>query len=710
LIRHPRDTDIVVNAPLEARLHLVLRSQTHARQRWESRHLVGRSAMAARLEGLLVGRSGIRHVATNPATGRILIQFEPDGAMAAEPLIRRNILRLLNEELGARDMPRPEKPAGVRGTSSNPLVEILKRMPRDQRTLREAPLWSIANNAVNFLPEVGLVGIVNVVNGRKFALLARLGMRSMQSQVVLLGVLTGLAFASELVVERKRRRKWRQLARQAEHDIRSETYSHVQQLDMGDIEQQSTGEMMNLIWDNTSKVRSFVDSGADDVLQRCVSAVVIVVTLSTVSPLLALATLAPLPLIIAGSRYVQRKTEPPYARMQAAEAQLNKLLGNNLSDIATIKSFTSEDLEAGKLREMSASVRDTSTAATEVSSRYTDMMRLLISASFAASMVIAGFLVARKRITAAKFTLVLFFVPKLLVRMEGMGESFDKYRGAVGASRKILDVLDRKPRIVSGPVRLSASQVDGSISLRDVTFGYHPRQPVLSGFNLEIAARSTVAFVGSTGSGKSTVMKLLMRFYDVGVGEILIDGIDVRTLDLGDLRRAVGFVSQDVFLFDGSVYENILYGRPGASHEDVVSAAQAAEAHEFILGLPGGYRSPVGERGKLLSGGQRQRISIARAILKDPPILILDEATSAVDNETEAAIQRSIERISGNRTTILIAHRLSTVRNADCIHVMAAGRIIESGTHRQLVARNGAYAALWLVQTGQAAGKQERAK
>jgi ATP-binding cassette subfamily B protein len=211
-----------------------------------------------------------------------------------------------------------------------------------------------------------------------------------------------------------------------------------------------------------------------------------------------------------------------------------------------------------------------------------------------------------------------------------------------------------------------------------------------------------VAFVGSTGAGKSTLVKLMMRFYDVNGGSILLDGQDLRDFDLTDLRRAIGFVSQDVSLFDGSIRDNILYGRPDASFEDVVEAARAAEAHAFIEALPDGYDTAVGERGKKLSGGQRQRISIARTMLKNPPILILDEATSAVDNETEAAIQLSIDRISRDRTTVMIAHRLSTVRNADMIHVLEEGRIVESGSHEKLLRRKGIYAGLWRVQTGEA--------
>jgi ATP-binding cassette, subfamily B, bacterial len=244
--------------------------------------------------------------------------------------------------------------------------------------------------------------------------------------------------------------------------------------------------------------------------------------------------------------------------------------------------------------------------------------------------------------------------------------------------------------------------VRGHIELDHVTFSYTPCYPVIRDLDLVIPAGETTAFVGATGSGKTTVIKLLLRFYDIDSGTIRLDGHDIRDLRLRDLRQGIGLVSQDVFLFHGTVRDNIAYGAPEASLDRVVAAARIAEAHDFILELPEGYDTIVGERGQKLSGGQRQRLSIARAVLSDPPILILDEATSAVDNETEAAIQRSLERISLDRTTIVIAHRLSTIRHADRIYVLDGGRPIQAGTHDELITTAGVYRSLWDVQTGEA--------
>jgi ATP-binding cassette, subfamily B, bacterial len=289
----------------------------------------------------------------------------------------------------------------------------------------------------------------------------------------------------------------------------------------------------------------------------------------------------------------------------------------------------------------------------------------------------------------------------------------------VGSSpdRRILELLTVDPTIMDGPGALP-SPVRGEVRFDGVRFAYGgaaaggdgdaggdgrrvPARLVLDGFDLVVPRGETHAIVGSTGAGKSTVVKLLLRLYDATGGRVTLDGVDVRDVPLVELRRAVGYVGQDVFLFQGTVRENLAYGRPDATDADLARAARLAEAHEFITELPDGYDTMVGERGQKLSGGQRQRLSIARAILKDPPVLVLDEATSAVDNETEAAIQRSLELVGRDRTVVVIAHRLSTVRHADRIHVLEEGRIVESGSHDELVARRGLYAALWRIQTGE---------
>jgi ATP-binding cassette subfamily B protein len=296
---------------------------------------------------------------------------------------------------------------------------------------------------------------------------------------------------------------------------------------------------------------------------------------------------------------------------------------------------------------------------------------------------------------------LVFLTQRLLWPLTNLAETVDLYERAMASSRRILDLIATPVGIADGADAVEVDKVQGGISFRHVDFAYADGEPVLHDINFSIAPTETVAFVGHTGAGKSSLIKLLLRFYEPQHGHVLLDGRPLTTISLASLRRQIGLVSQDVFLFPGTVRENVAYGFPDAAEESILAAARAAEAMEFIEHLPRGLDTLVGERGQKLSGGQRQRLSLARALLKDPAILILDEATSAVDNETEAAIQRSLSRISHSRTTLVIAHRLSTIVHADRIFVLDHGRLAESGSHAELLRAQGIYAGLWAVQTGQ---------
>jgi ATP-binding cassette subfamily B protein len=318
----------------------------------------------------------------------------------------------------------------------------------------------------------------------------------------------------------------------------------------------------------------------------------------------------------------------------------------------------------------------------------------------AITLYLGGREVLQGRLTVGTYGFMVFIVQDLLWPFTELSEIMDEYQRAMASVRRVMGLLDTPITIPHGGQSLPLSKVQGAVQFEDIIFAYNGRNPVLKQLSLHVPAGSTIGIVGVTGSGKSTLVKLLLRFYEVQSGRILIDGVDIRELNLLDLRQCIGWVSQDVFLFHGTVAENIRYGSFDATHEQIVYAAKLAEAHEFIEQLPQGYDTIVGERGQKLSGGQRQRLAIARAILKDPPILILNEATSAVDNETEAAIQKSLTKITQNRTTIAIAHRLSTIRHANCIYVIDQGQIVEQGTHEELLALNSCYDGLWTVQSG----------
>ena len=356
-----------------------------------------------------------------------------------------------------------------------------------------------------------------------------------------------------------------------------------------------------------------------------------------------------------------------------------------------------------RVRAESQHYRAVNGRAIALSSAFIPLIRMAILAGFTMTLVVGGRAALRGDLEVGLFSVLVYMTQRLLWPLTRLGETLDLYQRAMASCRRIFGLLEIEPRILPGAGELP-EPVRGAVRFDDVRFRYRDDGPeVLSGLTIDVPAGETHAIVGATGSGKSTVLKLLLRLYEPASGAITVDGLPIDHLTFESLRGATGFVAQDVFLFHGTVRENLTYGRPDATGREIRRAAELAEAAGFIEAMPNGYESLVGERGIKLSGGQRQRLTIARAILRDPAILILDEATSAIDNETEAAIQRSLERVSSGRTTIVIAHRLSTVRHAHRIHVMEAGRVIEAGTHEELVDRGGLYAALWRVQTGEAA-------
>jgi ATP-binding cassette subfamily B protein len=543
---------------------------------------------------------------------------------------------------------------------------------------------------------------VDVVVSQEESLLAQLGVTAVATQLIVLAVLTLIVWALESIFEYAYQVKWRNLAQTLQHELRTDTYDHVQSLDMAYFEDQSTGGLMSVLNDDINQLERFLDIGANEVIQVITTVLVIGAIFIALAPSVAWMALLPMPFIIWGSIRFQRAIAPRYADVRQQVGILNGQLANNLSGIATIKSYTAEAYEDKRIARLSDNYRDSNRRAISLSSAFVPLIRMVIVLGFVAIMVYGGLMVVGGQLNVGAYSTMVFMTQRLLWPLTRLGQTIDLYQRAMASTARVFVLLDTKSQIMDGRRPLPASQVRGEVTFENISFEYDSQDmPVIRNLSLRVPAGDTVAIVGATGSGKTTLVKLLLRFYDLQSGRICLDGQDLRDLRLTDLRRAVGFVSQDVFLFHGTVRENIAYGTFGASLDQIVEAAKIAEAHDFITALPQGYDTIVGERGQKLSGGQRQRLSIARAVLKDPPVLILDEATSSVDNETEAAIQRSMERIIVGRTTIVIAHRLSTVRNADRIFVLEKGELREHGRHEELVAAEGIYASLWQVQTGE---------
>jgi len=589
--------------------------------------------------------------------------------------------------------PNPSKPV-------HPLKRLLKYGRRYRLKAWLASICSLLNKFFDLAPPA-LIGIaVDVVVKQQDSLLAEWGIKDVFWQLAIITILSAVVWALESLFEYAYDYLWRNLAQDIEHDLRLEAYSHLQELELAYFEERSTGGLISILNDDINQLERFLDDGANEVIQVMTTVVVIGAAFFAASPGVAGLSMLPIPFIIWGSIAFQDRLAPLYADVREKVSFLNGQLSNNLMGITTIKSFTSEDYEIQRIETQSQAYRQSNRRAIVLSAAFIPLIRVVIFLGFIATLFLGGLEVVAGRLSVGTYSVLVFLTQRLLWPLTRLGDTLDQYQRAMASTNRVMNLLDTPIAIRTGDIRLPVSSIKGELEFKNVTFSYNQRKPILQYFSLTLPAGKTTAIVGATGSGKSTLVKLILRLYEVQYGNIYLDGIELNNLNLKDLRRAIGLVSQDVFLFHGTVAENIAYGSFEATNREIVTAAKIAEAHEFIVQLPDGYNTIVGERGQKLSGGQRQRIAIARAVLKNPPILILDEATSAVDNETEAAIQRSLERITKNRTTIAIAHRLSTVRNADCIFVMNEGIVVESGQHEQLVEQDGVYASLWRVQSG----------
>ncbi|MEL7501414.1 MAG: ABC transporter ATP-binding protein [Cyanobacteria bacterium J06554_6] len=584
--------------------------------------------------------------------------------------------------------------------SSHPLQRLLAYTRKYRRQLWLASLCSVLNKVFDLAPPV-LIGLaVDIAVKQEDSLIAAWGVEGIRAQYIVLSVLTFLLWMGESVFQYAYDCLWRNLAQMIEHDLRLDAYSHIQSLEMAYFENRSTGGLMSILNDDINQLERFLDHGANEVLQVTTTIILVGGAFVVMAPGMAWMTILPMPFIVWGAISFQKFLAPRYAEVRERVSLLNGHLSNNLSGIATIKSYTAEAYEIERIRQDSDAYRESNRKAIRFSAAFIPLIRILILVAFTAVLLFGGLAAVAGTLAVGTYSVLVFLTQRLLWPLTRLGQTLDEYQRAMASTNRVMNLLDTPVVIHPGSHRLPVSNVQGEIVFKDITFAYAERAPVVQNLTLKIPARQNIAIVGATGSGKSTLVKLLLRFYEVESGQIVLDGIDLKDLNLMDLRGAIGLVSQDVFLFHGTVAENIAYGTFNATEREIRMAAQMAEADEFIDRLPQGYDTIVGERGQKLSGGQRQRLAIARAILKNPPILVLDEATSAVDNETEAAIQKSLEKITKNRTTIAIAHRLSTVRNCDRIYAMDQGKLVEWGTHEELIDRDSLYAALWKVQTG----------
>ena len=484
-----------------------------------------------------------------------------------------------------------------------------------------------------------------------------------------------------------------------EYDMRNEIFGHYQKLSFAFFDNQKVGHLLSRITSDLFDITELLHHGPEDVVISVIKLLGAFVILLMINGKLALVAIGIVALMLIYAVFLNRRMKSAFKENRARIADINSQIEDSLSGIRVVKSFSNEAAEMDKFRRGN----DRFVAAKRKTYRYMGVyhsgMGAFATLITVCSLIMGAYLMTTGELTSADLVTFLLYINNFTEPVKKLVNFTEQFQNGYSGYERFLEIMNIAPDIKDKPDAVHLDQVRGDIQFDDVSFHYEGKEEnVLSHVNLKVRAGEYVALVGSSGAGKTTLCSLIPRFYDVTAGSVKLDGRDIRDICLKDLRRQIGIVQQDVYLFAGTVMDNIRYGKPEASDEEVIRAARAANAHEFIMSLPEGYDTDIGQRGVKLSGGQKQRLSIARVFLKNPPVLIFDEATSALDNESEKIVQHSLEKLAKDRTTFVIAHRLSTIRNAQRILVLTEDGIAEEGTHESLLAKNGVYAGLYQVQ------------
>lgn len=584
------------------------------------------------------------------------------------------------------------------------MIRLFQYLQSYYKSLSLAVSYSVLNKIADLMPPLMVGWIIDTVSGVGPSwLLTLTGTADVWSHAIFLAVLIVVVFGIESFFEWRYQYRFLTLAQRVQHDLRLDTYDHLQHREIAYFENNRTGNLMAILNDDINQLERFLNSSFNEIVQLITLFTFGVIALFGVSWQLAFIGMLPIPFIFLGSIFYQKKIAPHYQKVREAVGLLSSRLENNISGILVVKSFTAEKYEWKRVQETSENYKQANVGAIQLSSLYVPLIRMLIAIGFASVMLMGSFWILEDngKLTLGGLTFFAMMIQRILWPVTRLGRVFDEYERARASAKRIFGLLDTPNQMKNEPTTATPNNLKGNIHLNQIHFAYQADFPILKGIDLPLKAGEIVGIAGPTGAGKTTLIKLLLRLYDVTGGKITIDGTDIRALDKRWLRQHIALVSQEVYLFHGTVYENIAYGQDQCTLEEVVLAAKKAQLHDFIASLPNGYDSMVGERGIKLSGGQRQRLSIARAILKDAPILILDEATSSVDTETERAIQQNLYQLTQGRTALIIAHRLSTIRHAHKIVVLQQGEVAEMGTHEELLLQDGIYADLWKVQIGE---------
>jgi len=584
-----------------------------------------------------------------------------------------------------------------------PMRRLFQYLGRYRTSLNLAVSSSVINKIFDLMPPFLTAWLIDSVSGQIPNWINGLGFESVWNIILFIGVLILFIFGGESFFEWLFKREFLRLAQRVQHDLRVDAYAKMQNRELAYFENQRTGNLMSMLNDDINQLERFLNTNLNDILQLFILILFAGSALCASNLLLGFLGILPIPFIVLGSIYYQHKVAPFYKEVREGVGILGNRLENNISGISVIKSFTAEKYEIERVKAASENYRNANFKAIRWSSLYVPIIRMFIALGFAGTLVLGAYWVMNDTngFTLGSLAFFAMMIQRLLWPVTRLGTISDEYERARASARRIFALLDAENKIITTDQPTPLPQLSGDIRFKNVNFEYKEGLPILSNIDLQIQAGEIIGIAGPTGGGKSTLIKLLLRFYDVNKGQIILDDIDIKQLPIQQIRSNIALVSQEVYLFHGSIRENIAYGKFDASDEEIILAAKKAQLHDFIMQLPSTYDTIVGERGIKLSGGQRQRLSIARAIMKDAPILILDEATSAVDTETERAIQQSLKQLTKGKTAIIIAHRLSTIRHANRIIVLENGAIAEQATHEKLLEQNGIYADLWRVQMGE---------
>ncbi len=496
---------------------------------------------------------------------------------------------------------------------------------------------------------------------------------------------------------------WDTLAQRVRHDLRVRLYDHLQKLDISFFEDRQTGDIMSVLSNDVDNLERFLSDSITSIVRITITFFGIYSILLWLDWRLALLLFVPLPFVIVAIRFFVTRVAPQYRRARQAVGSMNAILENNIQGMGVIQAYTAQEEQAGRINGQSAEYRDAAVAAARERARFIPVIYAIAGVSYGA--LIGGgawFTFSGMGPSVGDYTSFVLFAMRLVMPLFVFGMLINQVQRSEASAQRIIELLETEPVISDPPDAAHLSREPDRIEFSNVSFAYPDRAPVIHGLNFQIERGKVLGIVGPTGAGKSTMIKLLLRYYNPGAGQILVDGNPLSDLAIDSLRAHVGYVSQEAFLFSGTVADNLRLGRPEATLSDLEEAAHIAGADEFIGDLPDGYETMVGERGMKLSGGQRQRISLARAVLRNPAVLVLDEATSAVDTRTEEIIQSNLHRFREGRMTLAVAHRLSTIRQSDEILVLVDGVIVERGSHDNLLRAESVYSDLWAVQSGRA--------